>query len=157
MTRRPRAGRSAYGAAVMKTIEGFTPNDQRLFDDPVVIDLLPAPMRFAVRSHWVRKRFVGLLAHGSPGIRGAGSGLGACHRPASGRPPTGTRDSGHRIGWTRLSIYSPIAGDLRIARIATITRIYPNAVLHSTASRPPEIWREPDQWRTCRYARYSSL
>jgi methyltransferase (TIGR00027 family) len=55
----------------MKAIEGFTPNDQRLFDDPVVIDLLPAPMRFAVRSHWVRQRFVGLLDHGSPGIRGA--------------------------------------------------------------------------------------
>jgi hypothetical protein len=43
MTRRPRAGRSAYGAALMKAIEAFTPNDQRLFDDPVVIDLLPAP------------------------------------------------------------------------------------------------------------------
>src|SRR5690348_7110314 len=71
MAQRSRAGRSAYGAAMMKAIEGFIPEDQRLFDDPVIIDLLPAPMRFALRRRWLRQRFVAMLDRAAPGIRGA--------------------------------------------------------------------------------------
>jgi methyltransferase (TIGR00027 family) len=71
MPQKSRAGRSAYGAAMMKAIEGFTPDDQRLFDDPVVLDLLPAPMRFAIRRHWLRERFGAMLDRAAPGIRGA--------------------------------------------------------------------------------------
>lgn len=55
----------------MKAIEGFTPNEQRLFEDPVVIDLLPAMTRFAVRRRWLRERFVAMLDRGLPGVRGA--------------------------------------------------------------------------------------
>jgi methyltransferase (TIGR00027 family) len=52
-------------------MEAFTPEEQRLFEDPVIVDFLPALMRLAVRSRWARQRFTALLDQSSPGIRGA--------------------------------------------------------------------------------------
>jgi len=71
MTRTSAAGRSAYGAALMKATEMFVPRGRRLFEDAVLIDFLPAPVRFAARRPWIRNRFVALLDRGAPGIRGA--------------------------------------------------------------------------------------
>ncbi|HML16177.1 MAG TPA: class I SAM-dependent methyltransferase, partial [Bryobacteraceae bacterium] len=45
--------------------------DQRLFDDPILLDLLPAPMRFALRVRPIRDRFAAVLDRVAPGIRGA--------------------------------------------------------------------------------------
>jgi len=49
MAKQPSAGRTAYGAAIIKASESFTPPGKRLFEDPLIIDFLPAFARFAVR------------------------------------------------------------------------------------------------------------
>jgi O-methyltransferase involved in polyketide biosynthesis len=40
-----RVTNTATGAAAMKSIEAYTPTSQRLFDDPILARLLPAPAR----------------------------------------------------------------------------------------------------------------
>ena len=64
-------GRSAYGAAAVRAIEVYTPKNQRLFDDALVIDLLPRPARWVIRVNWVRNRFIAFFDRKAPGIRGA--------------------------------------------------------------------------------------
>ncbi|HYA18670.1 MAG TPA: class I SAM-dependent methyltransferase, partial [Bryobacteraceae bacterium] len=66
-----RRGRSAYGAGMVRAMERFEPADQRLFDDPVILDLLPWLARLLIRSSWVRARFAGMFDTRAPGIRGA--------------------------------------------------------------------------------------
>jgi methyltransferase (TIGR00027 family) len=66
-----KAGRTAYGAALMKATEAFLPSAQRLFDDKIVIDFLPRMYRFLLRRTPVRKALVSLLDAKAPGIRGA--------------------------------------------------------------------------------------
>ncbi len=65
------AGRSAYGAAMVRATEMFAPAEQRLFEDDIVIDFLPSPARFMVRQAWIRRRFSAAFERGAPGIRGA--------------------------------------------------------------------------------------
>jgi len=65
------AGRSAYGAAMVRATERFVPVDHRLFEDDIVIDFLPWPARFMIRREWSRSRFSSLFERGAPGIRGA--------------------------------------------------------------------------------------
>jgi Leucine carboxyl methyltransferase len=71
MTQKPNAGRSAYGAAMMKALESFLPTGQRLFDDTLVLEFLPRPLRFSLRSAWVRRQFAAMMDRGAPGIRRA--------------------------------------------------------------------------------------
>jgi methyltransferase (TIGR00027 family) len=66
-----KAGRTAYGAALMKATEAFLPAPQRLFDDKIVADFLPRMYRFLLRRTPVRRAFVSLLDAQAPGIRGA--------------------------------------------------------------------------------------
>lgn len=65
------AGRSAYGAASMKATEAFAPATQRLFEDKIVMDFLPRPVRFLLRRSAIRAAFLSLLEASAPGIRGA--------------------------------------------------------------------------------------
>ena len=64
-------GRSAYGAAAMRAMEAFVPPHQRLFEDQVVLDLLPRAARFLLCRAAFRAAFVSLLEATAPGIRGA--------------------------------------------------------------------------------------
>jgi methyltransferase (TIGR00027 family) len=69
MTRRSK-GRSAYGAAMMKTLESHVPSAERLFDDPMIAEFLPAPLRLALRAAWVRERFRTMMEREAPGVLG---------------------------------------------------------------------------------------
>jgi methyltransferase (TIGR00027 family) len=71
MAAKPAAGRSAHGAAMMKATELFVPRELRLFEDALLVDLLPWPARFGIRRSWIRDRFLAMLERGAPGIRGA--------------------------------------------------------------------------------------
>jgi methyltransferase (TIGR00027 family) len=71
MKRNAEAGRSAYGAASMKATEAFVPAPQRLFEDKIVMDLLPWPVQFLLRRSVIRAVFLSLLEASAPGIRGA--------------------------------------------------------------------------------------
>jgi methyltransferase (TIGR00027 family) len=71
MPKQSSAGRSAYGAASIKATEAFVSRAQRLFDDTLILDFLPAAARFAIRRRWIRVPFMALLERDAPGIRGA--------------------------------------------------------------------------------------
>ena len=71
MASETQAGRTAYGAASIRAAEMFLPKEQRLFDDPLVIHLLPAASRFMLRRRLLRKTFLNLFESAAPGIRGA--------------------------------------------------------------------------------------
>ena len=49
----------------------FVPRSQRLFEDNLVIDLLPALTRWMIRRAWIRERFASFFDRKAPGIRGA--------------------------------------------------------------------------------------
>ncbi|MGC1463344.1 MAG: SAM-dependent methyltransferase [Terracidiphilus sp.] len=63
--------RSAYGVAMMRAMEAFVPKEQRLFDDPVVLELLPATTKFAMRIAWCRQMFASMVDRQAPGVRGS--------------------------------------------------------------------------------------
>jgi len=65
-----RQGRTAYGAGVVKARETFVPEPLRLFNDPILIDLLPARVRFVARHRWVREFTTARRERGAPGVRG---------------------------------------------------------------------------------------
>jgi methyltransferase (TIGR00027 family) len=71
MANRKAAGRTAYGAAAIRATEMFLPEKLRLFDDPLVINLLPTPSRFMLRRSFLRRSFLNLFESAAPGIRGA--------------------------------------------------------------------------------------
>jgi methyltransferase (TIGR00027 family) len=71
MPSRNAAGRTAYGAASIRASETFLPEKLRLFDDPLVTQLLPAPSRFMLRQRFLRQTFLNLFENAAPGIRGA--------------------------------------------------------------------------------------
>ena len=67
----PKAGRSAYGAASARAMEMFEAPSLRLFEDELVIDLLPPFARFMLRRAWIRAWFKNWFERQAPGIRGA--------------------------------------------------------------------------------------
>lgn len=71
MKGRANAGRSAIGAASMRAMEAFVPPPQRLFEDQIILDLLPPSVRLLLPRAAVRAAFVWLLEATAPGIRGA--------------------------------------------------------------------------------------
>jgi methyltransferase (TIGR00027 family) len=71
MSTHSKAGRSAYGAAAARAMEMFEPPNSRLFDDKLVIDLLPPFARFVLHRAWIRARFQKWFDRQAPGIRGA--------------------------------------------------------------------------------------
>lgn len=71
MPSRDAAGRTAYGAASIRASEMFLPEKVRLFDDPLVIQLLPSPSRFVLRQRFLRRTFLNLFESAAPGTRGA--------------------------------------------------------------------------------------
>lgn len=71
MKSRSRAGRSAYGAASVRAMEIFVPPSQRLFEDEIVLALLPALPRFLLHRAAMRAAFTTLFEASAPGIQGA--------------------------------------------------------------------------------------
>ena len=71
MSKDSKAGRSAYGAASARAMEMFEPRSLRLFEDQLVVDLLPALARFMLRRAWIRAWFKNWFERQAPGIRGA--------------------------------------------------------------------------------------
>ena len=64
-------GRSADGAAMMRAIEAFVPAQQRLFDDPLILHLLPTLNRFWIQNAWLQRAFASMIDRKTPGIRGS--------------------------------------------------------------------------------------
>lgn len=54
----------------MKAIEAYTPDAQRLFDDPIIERLLPAPARTLVAAGPVRRWFARTIDRSNPGLLG---------------------------------------------------------------------------------------
>jgi methyltransferase (TIGR00027 family) len=52
-------------------MERFVPRPQRLFEDEIVLDLLPPSARFVLRVPPIRAAFVALVEAAAPGVRGA--------------------------------------------------------------------------------------
>lgn len=71
MRKHSKAGRSAYGAAAARAMEIFEPPSLRLFEDTLVIGLLPALARFMLRRASVRAWFKNWFERQAPGIQGA--------------------------------------------------------------------------------------
>jgi methyltransferase (TIGR00027 family) len=65
-----RVGNTAIGAATCRLIEQFQPERTRLFDDPVVKDLLSAPIRLLMRFAGMRKLAIQQMDALTPGIYG---------------------------------------------------------------------------------------
>ena len=61
---------TATGAAVMKVIEAYAPDAQRLFDDPIIARLLPAPARTLIAVGPVRGWFARRIERSNPGLLG---------------------------------------------------------------------------------------
>ena len=55
MSKSKRRTSTATGAAVMKAIEAYTPDARRLFEDPIVARLLPAPARALIAVGPIRR------------------------------------------------------------------------------------------------------
>jgi methyltransferase (TIGR00027 family) len=71
MTRtKRRITNTATGAAVMKALEAYTPDGQRLFDDPIILRLLPAPARTLIGLGPVRRWFARTIERSNPGLLG---------------------------------------------------------------------------------------
>ena len=66
-----RVGNTALGAAICRLIEQFQPEDIRLFRDPVVKDLVSAPIRALMQSAGMRAYTVKQTDAIMPGIYGA--------------------------------------------------------------------------------------
>jgi methyltransferase (TIGR00027 family) len=71
MKKPSKAGRSAYGVAATRAMEMFEPPILRLFEDDIVIDLLPGLARFMLRRASIRAWFKNWFERQAPGIRGA--------------------------------------------------------------------------------------
>ena len=71
MSTSPKAGRSAYGAAATRAMEMFEPSNLRLFEDNLVIHLLPSLARFILPRAKIRSWFQNWFDRQAPGIRGA--------------------------------------------------------------------------------------
>ena len=71
MGKNSKAGRSAYGAAATRAMEMFEPASLRLFEDNLVIDLLPPFARFMLRRASIRSWFKNWFERQAPGIQGA--------------------------------------------------------------------------------------
>ena len=69
-TQKRRAAGTASGAAMMKALEVYTPAGERLFDDPVVGRLLPAPARAVLASGPVRRWVARAIERSNPGLLG---------------------------------------------------------------------------------------
>ena len=65
-----RVTNTATGAAVMKAIEAYTPDAQRLFEDPIVACLLPAPARALIVVGPIRRWFARTVERSNPGLLG---------------------------------------------------------------------------------------
>ena len=63
-------GRTAIGAMAFKAIESFVTDEQRLFDDSVSVQFLPAGLRFIVRQRLLRRAFLRVLDRRMPGTYG---------------------------------------------------------------------------------------
>src|ERR1043166_5596239 len=63
-----RVGNTASGAAMCRLIEQYQPKATRLFDDPLVKDLLPVPARMLMKFASLRKFMITAFL---PGIYGA--------------------------------------------------------------------------------------
>ncbi len=70
MKKHSKAGRSAYGAAATRGMEMFEPASLRLFEDHLVIDLLPPFARFMLRRASIRAWFKNWFERQAPGIQG---------------------------------------------------------------------------------------
>lgn len=64
-------GNTAIGAAVCRLIEQYQPDEMRLFDDPVVKDLVGAPLRIAMRFAPMRSLTVNQTDAVAKGLYGA--------------------------------------------------------------------------------------
>src|ERR1700677_2679858 len=64
-------GRSAYGVAMMRAMEACVPKEQRLFEDPIVLELLPTIARLGMRTAWWRQIFATMVDRRAPGVRGS--------------------------------------------------------------------------------------
>jgi methyltransferase (TIGR00027 family) len=56
---------------MVRAMESYTPENQRLFNDPLVIHFLPWLAQLAIRTAPIRSRFIVWFDHKAPGIRGA--------------------------------------------------------------------------------------
>jgi methyltransferase (TIGR00027 family) len=68
--RRVRAARTAGGALAIKAAEWYLPAHERLFDDPLSVELLPAPLRWVLKSRAGRRAFIGAVERAAPGTFG---------------------------------------------------------------------------------------
>jgi len=70
VAQRNRAGRTASGASAIKAAEWFVDPGLRLFDDPVGVALLRAPLRWIVKFGPTRRWFIAALEREAPGTCG---------------------------------------------------------------------------------------
>jgi methyltransferase (TIGR00027 family) len=65
-----KSGNTAFGAAAVRLIEQYEPEEQRLFNDPVVYNLTNTFLRFILKSRTMRNYFIHLSDKIIPGIIG---------------------------------------------------------------------------------------
>ncbi len=66
--------RSAWGAAFIKSTEKFQPEDQKLFNDPVISQLMPFSYRLfllSMKFKWIRNLILGMIERQGEGVQGA--------------------------------------------------------------------------------------
>src|SRR5258708_5640881 len=63
-------GRTALGAAICRLIEQYQPEPDRLFDDPVVKELVGAPLRFLMQFAAMRRLTLQQTEAVAPGLYG---------------------------------------------------------------------------------------
>ena len=66
-----KSGNTAFGAAAVRLIEQYEPEDKRLFNDPVIYHLTNSILRFILKSKFMRSYYVHLSDKMIPGIVGA--------------------------------------------------------------------------------------
>ena len=65
-----KSGNTAFGAAAVRLIEQYEPEDKRLFNDPVIYHLTNSLLRIILRSKFMRNYYIHLSEKLIPGIIG---------------------------------------------------------------------------------------
>jgi methyltransferase (TIGR00027 family) len=63
--------RSAYGVGMIRAMEAFVSKEERIFEDPLILQLLPRMNRLAMRRAWMRGIFASMVDWKTPGVRGS--------------------------------------------------------------------------------------
>jgi len=71
MSKKNKSGNTAFGAAMPRLIEQYQPGKTRLFNDPVLQYLLPAPVHFFLRFSASRQWMTGMFDKQTAGIAGS--------------------------------------------------------------------------------------